>query len=323
MTGLASAISKTVDLFDALPAPIKTDIGVIVGILAVAGPLGLAVSGIGKLIGGLGTAFAGVGTAAGPAAAEVAPALESIGTAGTAAAVDVEQINTALAAIPVAAREAALAADASLASIGAAGETAGSGIGAGGLLGMGRLGSAGLLAGGGLVAGQLAGQYIPGEAGQATSGALEGAGIGAGIGMFFPEFGGSLTGAAIGGLVGAISTLTSSGPSFVQQMTAMGDSIHAFDDQATQAAHTIVQLHAQIANDRVARDQAQQSIQAAQIEERATRGTPEHAGVVDQLRRLRGQLQGPARPDLHGHYPAHTASETAPGGSPGSRAKNR
>jgi TP901 family phage tail tape measure protein len=54
---LAGGISSIAGAFGSLPGPVKDAIGVIVGILAVGGPLGLAIKGIGTLAGGIGTAF--------------------------------------------------------------------------------------------------------------------------------------------------------------------------------------------------------------------------------------------------------------------------
>lgn len=69
VTGLAGAISEIANGFSALPGPIKEAMGVIIGILAIGGPVGLAIKGLGMLAGGIGAAF---GIAAGEADASLA-----------------------------------------------------------------------------------------------------------------------------------------------------------------------------------------------------------------------------------------------------------
>lgn len=56
VTGLAGFVSSLANGFSALPGPIKESIGVVVGLLALGGPLGLAISGVGKMFGAMSTA---------------------------------------------------------------------------------------------------------------------------------------------------------------------------------------------------------------------------------------------------------------------------
>lgn len=70
----------------------------------------------------------------------------------------------------------------------------------------------------------------------------------------------------------------------------MGQSLSRFSAAASASGHAIMQLHQQIANDRVGRDQAQQELQEARAEERATRGTRLHAAAVDRLRAAQANL---------------------------------
>lgn len=259
LTDVVGAVTGLVDAFGHLPGPAKDAIGILVGLLAVGGPLRIAVAGVIRAVQTIGNAFTRSGV----------QASESI--AFTDEQLAVLRENLALT-------------EAQVAALGGAESAAGRGGLLGGFGGIGgKLGDAGLLLGGGLLAGSIAGSVIPGEAGHATSRALELAGVGAGIGTFFPEFGGPAAGAAIGGLVGAVSSLIHEGPSFTQQLTAMGHSVTVFGNQARQARDDVLALHSQIANDRVAVDQARQEVKAAEAEEQATRGTKAHAAAVDRL----------------------------------------
>lgn len=78
---LASGVSEITNAFSSLPGPIKDAIGVVVGVLAIGGPIGLAVSGIGRLIGGLRVAFGTIGPAAATGAAEADTSLMTIDSA--------------------------------------------------------------------------------------------------------------------------------------------------------------------------------------------------------------------------------------------------
>jgi len=266
LVDIVGVVTALVNGFGHLPGPIKVAVGVIVGLLAVGGPLLLAVAGVVRAVQTIGAAFQRSGVQAGESLAFTDEQLAAL------------RANLALT------EEQVAALGASEGALGAAG--------AGGLLGGigGKLGTAGLLAGGGLLAGSIAGSVIPGTAGKATSRALDLAGVGAGIGTLIEPGVGTAAGAAIGGLVGAVSSLIHSGPSFDEQLAAMGRSVGQFGAAATRAGHDIVQLHAQIANDRVARDQAEQAVRAAQAEEKATRGTKAHAAALDQLQAAQANL---------------------------------
>lgn len=69
VVGLSKVVSTVADAFTALPGPIKQDLGAIIGILAVGGPLLLAVAGVKKMVLSMGGAF---GTMAVEGAAGVA-----------------------------------------------------------------------------------------------------------------------------------------------------------------------------------------------------------------------------------------------------------
>jgi hypothetical protein len=137
---------------------------------------------------------------------------------------------------------------------------------------------------GGLIAGQLAERAIPGQAGQTTGRALEGAGVGAGIGLLVGGPVGAGVGGALGGLVGAVSTFIHSAPTFNQQATTMAHSITALGHAGQIASRDILALQSSIATGRVSRDEAQQALKQAQAQEQATRGTSAHAAAVDRLR---------------------------------------
>jgi TP901 family phage tail tape measure protein len=255
LVDVVGVVTALVNGFGHLPGPVKFAVGTIIGLLAVGGPLLLAIAAVIRAVQTIGNAFLRIPVQAGEAVAATDAELATLRASAAATGAELGAVSG---------------------EAGAAGR--------GGLLGGigGRLGTAGLLAGGGLIAGSIAGSVIPGTAGSATSRALDLAGVGAGIGIFFgPE--GAAAGAAIGGLVGAASALIHEGPSFTQQLTAMGHSVSTFGTLARRARNDITSLHAQIANDRVAVDQARQELQAAKAEERATRGTKAHAAAVDRL----------------------------------------
>jgi TP901 family phage tail tape measure protein len=121
---LSAGIAHISNGFQALPGPVKDAIGVVVGLLAVGGPLGLAVSGIGKLIGGLGAAWRLFSGSAVASAAEADAALSSIGPAADRAAGQVELLVVQEGRVGTVAVASAAEADAAFAGIGAAASAA-------------------------------------------------------------------------------------------------------------------------------------------------------------------------------------------------------
>jgi TP901 family phage tail tape measure protein len=134
-TGAAKVISGLADAIDSLPGPAKVEIGVIVGLLAVAGPLALAVLGTIKLVDGIGNAFARLPGRAGPAIVETDAELAALRTQAVETAAAFEAIGPAAA-------TGALAAEGELAGVEAAAVTA---TGAVSALSLGLLGLAGLV----------------------------------------------------------------------------------------------------------------------------------------------------------------------------------
>jgi TP901 family phage tail tape measure protein len=269
LVDVVGVVTALVDGVGHLPEPFKIAAGVIVGLLAVGGPVLLAIAGVIRAVQTIGNAFTRSGVQAGES---IAFTDEQLATLRANLALTEEQV----------------------AALGTSEGTAGAGGLLGGRLGGlgGRLGTAGGFAIGGLVAGSIAGSVIPGEAGRATSRALEFAGVGAAIGELTPLGpAGAAAGAGIGALAGAASALIHEGPSFSQQLAAMGHSVNAFGTLAAKARDDVTALHSQIANDRVARDQAEQALKQAEAEEQATRGTKAHAAAVDRLNAAQYNLQ--------------------------------
>lgn len=85
------------DAFNALPGPIKSDVGVLVGLLAVGGPLALAISGVGRLVEGIGNAFSRLPAAAAPGITATEVEVAGIGTSATAATAEVSGLRGVLA----------------------------------------------------------------------------------------------------------------------------------------------------------------------------------------------------------------------------------
>lgn len=85
------------DAFNALPGPLKTDIGVIVGLLAVGGPLMLAGVGVSKMVKGIGDAFRLIPAEAGPALATTEGEVAVLGTTATTATGEVSALRGGLA----------------------------------------------------------------------------------------------------------------------------------------------------------------------------------------------------------------------------------
>lgn len=305
------AADEILGAFNKLPGPIKNDLGDVIALLAIGGPLILGLLGVRKVVLAVGTVFQELPAAAGPGIAATSAEVEAMETATAGAAGGVAALETAFRGLPLAAgpaiattdaeigalQEALAAATAETAGLGAAFEASAARAGlaltavqgqlsALSLRGIaGGIGRAGLFAGGGLVAGQLADTYIPGQAGQDVGGVLKGAGIGAGLGSLIPGIG-TAVGAGLGATVGLLLTLVHERP----QVDALAQSLHRLGEQAAASANAIVQLHQQIANDQVGRDQADQELSAARAEERATRGTRQHAAAVDRLRAAQANL---------------------------------
>lgn len=80
------------------------------------------------------------------------------------------------------------------------------------------------------------------------------------------------------------------GRAFKQQLASMGRDLAKFDAQVVRTRHNVLGARAQLANVRVSRDQAQQELQAATVEERSTRGTSQHAAAVNRLNAARYNL---------------------------------
>jgi TP901 family phage tail tape measure protein len=96
VVAMAGALSKIADGFSALPGPIKDSIGIAIGLLAVGGPLALAIKGIGTLLGGLRAAFALLGPSAAAGAASAETSLTGIGTSAAAAETEVAGLRASL-----------------------------------------------------------------------------------------------------------------------------------------------------------------------------------------------------------------------------------
>jgi hypothetical protein len=96
VTGMAGAISTIANGFSALPGPIKTEMGVIIGLLAVGGPLGLAIKGIGALLGGVRTAFGLLGPSAAAGVAGADTAMTGLKTSAAGAEAEVATLRSSL-----------------------------------------------------------------------------------------------------------------------------------------------------------------------------------------------------------------------------------
>lgn len=96
VTFVLEGIDKIAGAFGHLPAPIKRDIGVVVGILAVGGPLILAVVGVTRAVRSIGTAFEFMSVTAGPAIATVDAEVASIGVAAEGAGAKVAVLGAEL-----------------------------------------------------------------------------------------------------------------------------------------------------------------------------------------------------------------------------------
>ncbi|HET6915492.1 MAG TPA: hypothetical protein VFH56_05325, partial [Acidimicrobiales bacterium] len=112
VAAIASGVADISTAFGSLPSFVKDSIGVVVTALAVGGPVGLAISGIGKLLDAL-----GIEAAAG--AGEAAPAISTIGAAADRSAVQLRVLAYTERAVGPAAAEGAATADTSLSLVGA------------------------------------------------------------------------------------------------------------------------------------------------------------------------------------------------------------
>lgn len=110
VTGLAGTIATIANGFSTLPGPIKEAVGIIVGILAVGGPIGLAIKGIGAMLGGMAAAGAAalrlLGLSAATDAVEMNALAASAARVGPAMVVSGAEAEGALAGIGAAARAA-------------------------------------------------------------------------------------------------------------------------------------------------------------------------------------------------------------------------
>src|SRR5579862_5590893 len=271
---VVGGVAHIADAIGKLPGPAKDAAAALLGIVAIGGPLLLFV---GSVIRGVEAIDRAWGKMTGSATAAVTTSDEQLAILRTNAAETATALETAGteggAGLAAGVGAGVTAAEADLTSLG----VAEAGVAAEG-------GGIGLLGGG-----QLIQSVVPGQTGQTLGSVAEYAGLGAALGSFVgPE--GTAIGAGVGAIVGGITSLIHDGPSFVQQMDAMGQSVSRFNETAAASAHAITQLHQQIANDRVGRDQAQQELIAAQAEEKATRGTNQHADAVDRLRAAQANL---------------------------------
>jgi TP901 family phage tail tape measure protein len=279
---ISAGVADVAGAFGHLPGPAKDAILVVAGLLAVGGPVGLSIKGVGVLVGGVGTAvtavagmFRRVPEEAGPSIAATEAELRSLQAQLAATSGEVVGLGASFERLP-------LTAGAGIAGL----ETETAGLGAAGL--MGRFGPAALLAGGGLLAGQVAGNAIPGTAGSIIGAGLEGAGIGAGVGMLGGPFApisvpvGAAAGAGIGALVAGVTSLIHSGPSFTEQMRQMSTSVQGLGTAAGTAGRELAQL-------RLSRDELQQRIKADRA---AIAQAPNSRIARDQLLADLAQLQG-------------------------------
>lgn len=82
---LAVAVDKLVAAFDKLPGPVKAEMGILIGIFAVGGPLLIGIAAVKRAIDTLGIAFKRLPATAGPAIAETDAELATLGTTATTA----------------------------------------------------------------------------------------------------------------------------------------------------------------------------------------------------------------------------------------------
>lgn len=93
---LARGATEIGNAFGKLPGPVKTDLGAIVALLAVGGPLLLAGTGVIKMIAAIRTAFGLMPVAAAPAVAETVAEVDTIGAASVTATAEVGGLRDAL-----------------------------------------------------------------------------------------------------------------------------------------------------------------------------------------------------------------------------------
>lgn len=95
----ADAITKIADAFSALPGPIKGEVGIIVGLLAVGGPLLLAGAGVAKMVTTIKTAFIELPTAVAPALATTTAEVTTLQGELDTASLSAETLGTRVAAL--------------------------------------------------------------------------------------------------------------------------------------------------------------------------------------------------------------------------------
>lgn len=96
VTAVVNAVNKIGNAFSALPGPVKDEVGVIVALLAVGGPLVLAGVGATKVIKSIGAAFATIPIEAAPAVAATEGELVALGSTATVTAGEVTAVRTEL-----------------------------------------------------------------------------------------------------------------------------------------------------------------------------------------------------------------------------------
>lgn len=96
VTFIVNGVNKIGDAFAKLPGPVKDELGIIAGALAVGGPLVLAGIGVTKVIKSIGDAFITVPVEAAPAIAATEGELVALGTTATATAGEITAVRTEL-----------------------------------------------------------------------------------------------------------------------------------------------------------------------------------------------------------------------------------
>lgn len=146
----------------------------------------------------------------------------------------------------------------------------------------------GALVGASFGAGSLIRRNVHGQTGRFLGDASQGAMLGAGVGMMFPELGGPFTGAAVGAAAGlavqGFKDLFSSSDETSKKLLALANAADKAHMSVKNAETTLQGGKVALANDRVTRDQYKAALQQAEAEEKATRGTDKHAAALDNLR---------------------------------------